>query len=95
LQRQEKYRPLLSLFGMVSSPEQSFAETQDQSHVRAVLATLKRRDSELLALRSEGLSYEEIAGILQVNETSIGTLLRRAQDAFRKEYVKRYGTRTF
>ena len=42
-------------------------------------------------LRSEGLSYEETAEILGLSETSIGTLLRRAQDAFRKEYVKRYG----
>ena len=44
-----------------------------------------------LVLRGEGLDYREIAGILQLNETSMGTLLRRAQEAFRKEYVKRYG----
>jgi RNA polymerase sigma-70 factor, ECF subfamily len=59
--------------------------------VRRVLATLKLRDSQLLILRSEGLSYEETAEILGVSDTSIGTLLRRAQEAFRKEYIKRYG----
>ena len=93
--RQEKYRPLLSLLGIAPSPEQLHAATQDQQHVRAVLAVLKRRDSELLVLRSEGLSYQEVARILRLNETSVGTLLRRAQDAFRKEYVKRYGPQTF
>ena len=59
--------------------------------MRRVLATLKLRDSQLLILRSEGLSYEETAEILGVRDTSIGTLLRRAQEAFRKEYIKRYG----
>jgi RNA polymerase sigma-70 factor (ECF subfamily) len=95
--RQEKYRPLLSFLGLAASPspEQLHAAIQEQAQVRAVLAVLKRRDSELLVLRSEGLSYQEIAGILRLNETSIGTLLRRAQDAFRKEYVNRYGPQNF
>lgn len=95
LRRQERYQPLLSLIGIAPSPEQLHAATEDQQHVRAVLAVLKRRDSELLILRSEGFSYQEIAGILRLNETSMGTLLRRAQDAFRKEYVNRYGPQTF
>lgn len=95
LRRQEKYQPLLTLLGMARSPEQLHATTQEQQNVRAVLAVLKRRDSELLVLRSEGLRYQEIAGILRLNETSVGTLLRRAQDAFRKEYVNRYGPQTF
>jgi RNA polymerase sigma-70 factor (ECF subfamily) len=95
LQRQEKYKPFLSLLGIAPSPEQLHSATQDQLHVRSVLAVLKRRDSELLVLRSEGLRYQEIAGILRLNETSVGTLLRRAQEAFRKEYVNRYGPQTF
>ena len=93
--RQERHRPFLSFLGIAPSPEQLHAATQDQQRVRSVLAVLKRRDSELLLLRSEGLRYEEIAGILRLNETSIGTLLRRAQEAFRKEYVNRYGPQNF
>ena len=95
--RQEKYRPLFSFLGIAAapSPEQLHAATRDQQQVRAVLATFKRRDSELLILRSEGLSYQEIAGVLRINETSMGTLLRRAQEAFRKEYVNRYGPQSF
>jgi len=95
VRRREKYEPLLSWLGIAPSPEQLHAATQDQKHVRAVLDVLKRRDSALLVLRSEGLAYQEIAGILRLNETSLGTLLRRAQEAFRKEYVNRYGPQTF
>jgi len=50
------------------------------------------REGALLLLRSEGLSYAEVAAAVQVNPTSVGTLVSRAQQAFRKEYVKRYGT---
>jgi RNA polymerase sigma-70 factor (ECF subfamily) len=93
--RNEKYKPVFAFLGIGSatplSPEQVHAASQEQQQVRAVLAALKGRDSELLILRSEGLSYQEIAGVLRINETSIGTLLRRAQEAFRKEYVNRYG----
>jgi RNA polymerase sigma-70 factor (ECF subfamily) len=45
----------------------------------------------LLLLRSHGLSYGELASALHLNPASVGTLLSRAQDAFRKEYIKRYG----
>ena len=90
-QRREKYERFLSFLGSAPSPEQLHSVAEDKRQVRIVLATLKHRDSELLILRSEGLSYEETAEILGLNEASIGTLLRRAQDAFRKEYVKRYG----
>lgn len=90
-QRRGKLERLLLFFGSAPSPEQLHSAAEDQRQVRIVLASLKHRDSELLILRSEGLSYEETAEILGLSETSIGTVLRRAQDAFRKEYVKRYG----
>jgi len=89
--RRQKFERLLLLPGTSPSPEQIHASAQDADQVRGVLAAIKPRDSEILILRGEGLSYQEIAGILRLNDTSIGTLLRRAQDAFRKEYVKRYG----
>ena len=90
-QRRQKFERLLMLPRTSPSPEQVHAARQDSDQVRVVLAALKSRDSELLVLRSEGLSYQEVAAILRLNETSMGTLLRRAQEAFRKEYVKRYG----
>jgi len=59
------------------------AETQDE--VRAVLARLPERSAALLALRYAGLSYSEIAAALDVRASSIGTLLRRAEESFRRE----------
>jgi RNA polymerase sigma-70 factor (ECF subfamily) len=56
-----------------------------------VLAALATRQAELLLLRGDGLSYQDIAETLELNPASVGTLLSRAQQAFRKEYVKRYG----
>lgn len=72
-------------------PEQVHAAKQEKEHVQAVLAALHPRESELLLLRSMGLRYEEVAAALELNPASIGTLISRAQQAFRKEYVKRYG----
>jgi RNA polymerase sigma-70 factor, ECF subfamily len=72
-------------------PEQVRAATEEQEHVRAVLAAIQPRQAELLLMRGTGLSYEELAAALELNPASIGTLISRAQQAFRKEYVKRYG----
>src|SRR5437773_4454503 len=61
----------------------TIAETRDE--VRAVLARLPERSAALLALRYAGLSYSEIAAALDVRASSIGTLLRRAEESFRRE----------
>jgi RNA polymerase sigma factor (sigma-70 family) len=91
LQRRQKFERLLMLPQSAPSPEAVHAAAQAGNQVRIVLGALKSRDAELLVLRSEGLSYQEIAGALKLNQTSMGTLVRRAHEAFRKEYVKRYG----
>ena len=72
----------------VETPEDVHAATQERDRIRFVLASLDRRQSEMLLLRSDGLSYHEIASALELNPASVGTLLSRAQQAFRKEYVK-------
>ena len=77
----------------IPTPEEVRAAAEDQEKVRFVLAVLKPRHAELLLLRSEGLSYDELATALDLNAASIGNLLSRAQQAFRKEYIKRYGER--
>ncbi len=64
---------------------------QDEERVRAVLAAMPRRQAEMLLLRSQGFDYAELAAALDLNPVSIGKLLSRAQQAFRKEYVNRYG----
>jgi RNA polymerase sigma-70 factor (ECF subfamily) len=74
-------------------PEELRAAAEDQRKVRDVLASLEKRQAELVLLRSSGLSYEELAAALNLNPASVGTLLSRAQQAFRKEYIQRYGER--
>jgi len=52
---------------------------------------MRPRQAELLILRSNGFSYEELASMLSLNSASVGTLLSRAEQAFRKAYINRYG----
>lgn len=73
------------------TPEQSYAENAEQQRVRTVLSTLNKREASLLLLWSYGLSYREIATSLEVNFNSVGSRVSRALEAFRKEYLKRYG----
>jgi RNA polymerase sigma-70 factor (ECF subfamily) len=66
-------------------PAERVAVAETQAEVRAILARMPERSAALLALRYAGLSYAEIAAALDVRASSVGTLLRRAEDAFRRE----------
>lgn len=57
------------------------------ARVRAVLDGLPARDRTLLMMREEGFSYREIAAAIEVNASSIGTLLARAQSRFADAYT--------
>ena len=72
----------------VPDPAQAAETSETTSEVRAALGRLPDRSAALLALRYSGLSDEEIAAALGLRQSSIGTLLRRAEDAFRKEVTK-------
>jgi RNA polymerase sigma-70 factor, ECF subfamily len=72
------------------TPEQSYVAMIEQQNVRAVLGALKREHAAILLLWVEELSYAEMAAALEMRPSSVGSLLSRAQEAFRKEYVKRY-----
>jgi RNA polymerase sigma-70 factor (ECF subfamily) len=89
--RRRRYESLSRLISPSPTPEQIHVAAEDRDSVRKVLGSLRRREAELLLLRNQGFSYEEIAGALRLNPASVGTLLSRAQVAFRKEYIKRYG----
>jgi RNA polymerase sigma-70 factor (ECF subfamily) len=94
LRRKVRRKKFYRLFGYgrpVRTPEELHFEGEQQQRVRVVLSRLKKAQAQILVLRSEGFSYEELARALDVNPSSIGTLLRRAEEAFRKEYVRRYG----
>jgi RNA polymerase sigma-70 factor (ECF subfamily) len=94
--RRSRYETIFAFFSSrtarrAPSPEQLRAVKEEQEQVRVVLNRLKRRDAELLLLRNSGLTYNEIAGTVHLNVSSIGTLLNRAEEAFRKEFMKLYG----
>jgi RNA polymerase sigma-70 factor, ECF subfamily len=74
-----------------ATPEDIYSVSQKQDKVRSVLSILKPRQAQFLLLRSHDFSYQEAASILNVNPASIGTLVSRAEESFRKEYIKRYG----
>lgn len=82
---------LAAKLGIQPTPEDMLIVQDQRQRVMRILANLKHRDAELLTLRTEWMSYEELASALTIKPTSIGKLIERAQDAFRKEYIKRYG----
>jgi RNA polymerase sigma-70 factor (ECF subfamily) len=76
------------------TPEHLYSVADRQRNVRAVLAALNPAHAEILLLRSDGLSYQELAAALDLTPNYVGSFLSRAQDAFRKEYIKRYGNQS-
>jgi RNA polymerase sigma-70 factor (ECF subfamily) len=58
--------------------------------VRAVLASIKPAQAQLLVLRVSGLSYKELAEALDVKMSGIGTMLNRAEEEFRNRYLALY-----
>lgn len=94
--RRSRYETVFAFFSSyfskrAPSPEQISVAKEEQEQVRVVLNSLSRRDAELLLLRNSGLSYGEIADSLHMKQSSVGTLLKRAEQAFRREFVKLYG----
>lgn len=68
-----------------ADPQDVLEQDERRALARAALRRLKPRDAELLALRYGGLSYREIAAVLQIDAAQIGTRLARAERAFKKE----------
>lgn len=67
------------------SVEETVIERERRADVRRVLARLPRRSAAVLVMRHGGMSYLEIADALGVKAGHVGTLLRRAESAMRKE----------
>jgi RNA polymerase sigma-70 factor (ECF subfamily) len=58
---------------------------EQRDRVRTALGRLPRKQSVALVLRHSGLSYAEIAAALDLAPASVGTTVRRAETALRKE----------
>ncbi len=59
--------------------------SEERSLVRAALGTLPQKQAAALVLRHSGLSYAEVAAALSMSPGSVGTTVRRAESALRKE----------
>ena len=63
----------------------------ERRRVRAALGRLPRRQAVALVLRHSGRSYAEVAAALDLSPASVGTTVRRAESALRKE-LNRHGS---
>lgn len=72
----------------VPGPEVALERQETVRRVRTALAELRKRDREALLLWEEGLSYDEIAGILDLSRGSIGTTLSRARSRLAEAYER-------
>ena len=66
-------------------PENLAINRDQESAVRAALSRLPRHSATVLVLRHSGLSYAEVADSMGVKVGQVGTMLRRAEAALRKE----------
>ncbi|MGH2449082.1 MAG: RNA polymerase sigma factor [Chloroflexota bacterium] len=67
------------------NPEQAALTAERGLEVRRALSRIPEKSAKVLVLRYSGLSYVEVATALGVGVGQIGTLLRRAEQAMRKE----------
>jgi RNA polymerase sigma-70 factor (ECF subfamily) len=75
-----------------SNPEQLLLQNADGRLVETALSQLSVRFREILVLRElEGLSYKEIADVMDVPMGTVMSTLSRARDRFRQAVVDRVG----
>ena len=84
-------RPQSVPVGAPADPAADVERTERIDAVRAALDTLTLRDRQALLLRHAGYSYREIAAAVGLAETSVGTTLVRAGQAFRAAFQELHG----
>jgi len=72
----------------VVDPQQVVEIEEERRLVREALARMPAKAASVLALRYSGLSYVEVGSALGVGAGQVGTLLRRAEQALRKEMTR-------
>jgi RNA polymerase sigma-70 factor (ECF subfamily) len=66
--------------------ELSSDRARELADARRALATLTERDRQALLLKEEGLDYGEIADVLKIEKSSVGTTLSRARRRLTEAY---------
>ena len=73
---------------VVSDVADAVVTLEERDRVRAALVKLPRKQAVALVLRHSGLSYADVAAALDLSPTSVGTTVRRAESALRKELIR-------
>ncbi len=68
-----------------ADPQRLVEVEEDRRRVREALSRLPVKAASVLTLRYSGLSYVEVGTALGVGAGQVGTLLRRAEQALKKE----------
>ena len=71
--------------GVVADVAEAVVTLEERDRMRAALARLPRKQAVALVLRHSGLSYADVAAALDLAPGSVGTTVRRAESALRKE----------
>ncbi len=66
--------------------EPTLEQAQESADARRALASLGERDRQALLLKEEGLDYGEIAEVLGIEKSSVGTTLSRARRRLAETY---------
>lgn len=83
--RREHHQRRSPLAMVTQGPDEAALDRAAREEVRAALGRLPERVSTVLVLRHSGLSYAEVADSMGVGVGQVGTMLRRAEAALRKE----------
>ena len=83
--RRDRRQQLSGVEVAPAGPEEAALDRESAAEVRRALARLPRRSAAVLVLRHSGLSYAEVAEAMNVKVGHVGTMLRRAESALRKE----------
>ncbi|HEY7982049.1 MAG TPA: sigma-70 family RNA polymerase sigma factor [Candidatus Eremiobacteraceae bacterium] len=67
-------------------PLETVASVELRTAVAQTLGRINPKYAAVLAMRYAGLSYAEVADALGVSANHVGTMLRRAEAAFKKEH---------
>ena len=87
--RQRRHLELLAAEARESEREEpvsTLEQVQETSDARRALESLAERDRQALLLKEEGLGYGEIAAVLEIETTSVGTTLSRARRRLAERY---------
>ena len=66
--------------------ESTLERAQESADARRALAALSERDRQALLMKEEGLDYGEIADVLGIEKSSVGTTLSRARRRLAESY---------